>query len=675
MLNLFLSFLLATLAALLPWTAFAQEIDLNRVDTITKKYNVKYERPKSCPMESKKFSDLVTKTDAIKDVLKGNCLQKENDKMSEVLESIKSIQDELKNNNIVSSATSATSTASSNDALTDLISSTLGLDLSNNQSSSKSLSGIKFSKLFSNITTMFKKNQCSLEDGSVLEMTADLIYDTTQLGMISGNELGLIVAGGGFLISSALRLIDLIFKQRFDFEKPLDRQTFIKLNCSFYDIRRELDLQGAFDLENNSTREDYKESVELLEKMAKELKKIEDDKVNLEKIYSEMDQRKFSESVADLTDFKKTLARLIKYLQPGLNQSLDIPTETQKLLMISKLAQDYDSIVSQFDRYKKLNLSSIPMLDDLFILELKKFDSMNPVVFQETMNLSAKEFNDLFRAKILFHLIRVQDDISSKEQKLSEENRALKSKLAKELESRKTLLSGKFLELKKVELKLGSIVAPKEFSGLDDGSDNMISILDNHKKISSQLYGEWGDKFLKYASFKSSDEVKNFEERYDLFTKKYDALLAESDLTKAAKKADKNYFCQDAAKLRMVFKHADSIAQGGFDFVATNKDLLYSDVKNYYNGRLNEEDSRGVIGNVERVQRHYKSVIIALKALKGEAPSQEEIDMYLTKPPFGQQYLGKSMLDVATAKKKMISVQEVYEKFNCQKRLGDDLSF
>jgi hypothetical protein len=125
----------------------------------------------------------------------------------------------------------------------------------------------------------------------------------------------------------------------------------------------------------------------------------------------------------------------------------------------------------------------------------------------------------------------------------------------------------------------------------------------------------------------------------------------------------------------MVFKHADSLAQGGFDFVATNKDLLYSDVKNYYNGRLNEEDSRGVIGNVERVQRHYKSVIIALKALKGEAPSQEEIDMYLTKPPFGQQYLGKSMLDVATAKKKMISVQEVYEKFNCQKRLGDDLSF
>ena len=247
--------------------------------------------------------------------------------------------------------------------------------------------------------------------------------------------------------------------------------------------------------------------------------------------------------------------------------------------------------------------------------------------------------------------------------------------MIKELEARKVLLSTKFLDLKKVSLKLGAMVAPKEFSGLDDGSENVISILDHHKKISFQLYGEWGDKFLKYTSVKSFEEIKNFEERYNLFIEKYSTLLIEKDLIKAVKMTDKNYLCQDASKLRLMYKYADSFAQSGFDFIATNKDLIYSDVKNYYNGRINEEETRGFVGSVERVQRHYKSVVIALKSLKGETPSREEVDNYLTKSSFGQQYLGKSMLDVALAKKKMMNVQEIFEKLDCQKRLGDDLSF
>ena len=77
----------------------------------------------------------------------------------------------------------------------------------------------------------------------------------------------IIIAGGGFIISSALRLIDLIFKQRFDFEKPIDTQTFIKLNCSFYEICRELELRGALDVENNNSRADYDILVQQLKKL------------------------------------------------------------------------------------------------------------------------------------------------------------------------------------------------------------------------------------------------------------------------------------------------------------------------------------------------------------------------------------------------------------------------
>lgn len=660
MVNLIISSIIAVVAAVMPWSAFANNVnmDFTKADQLIKKYNTVYERPKSCPMESKKFSDLIAKTDAIKDVLKGNCLKKENDKMTEVLESIKSIQDELKNKSMVN-----------NSAVTDALTTAVGVGTGTSTTTGGALSGLKFSALFSNITTMFKKNQCSMEDGRVLEMTADLIYDSTQLGVLAGNQLGLVVAGGGFLISSALRLIDLIFKQRFDFEKAIDRQTFVKLNCSFYEIRRELDAQGALDIENSSSREDYRDVKALLEEVTAELKKIEEDKVNTNKAHSEIERATFQENVGDITELRKTLSKIQAYLQKGVNQNLEIPTETQKLLMISKLAQDYETLTLQLKFYKTLGISSIPMLDDLFLNEIKKFDPLDMTGFSNAMNISAQEFNENHRAKILFHVMRIEGDIVNKEKSLFGKSEKAKTELAMALDKKKELYTAKLLELKKVELRLGNIVAPKEYSGLDDGSENMVAILDNHKRISSQLYGEWGEKFLKFATYKSYDEVKNFNDRYELFNSRY------GDIIKTSKKdaVATTYMCQDAQKLRLIFKHADSLVQEGFDFVATNKDLIYSDVKNYYNGKVNEETSSSAyIGPVEKVQRHYKSAIFALRTMKGEVVSPEDTERYLDKPWMGSFYIGRAMIEVSETKNKARLMQDAYEKFGCQKSLSDD---
>lgn len=660
MVNLIISFVIAFVAAVMPWSAFAAqtEIDFARVDQLIKRYNTQAERPKSCPMESKKFSDLIAKTEAIKDVLKGNCLKKDNDKMAEVLESIKGIQDELKSQNIVSNSSQTT----------EVLGSLLGEG--NTTQSTNAISGLKFSTLFSNITTMFKKNQCNMEDGRVLEMTADLIYDSTQLGVLAGNQLGLIVAGGGFLISSALRLIDLIFKQRFDFEKSTDRQTFVKLNCSFYEIRRELDMQGALDIENNTSKEDYRDTKALMESITAELKSMEDQKVSVSKSYSEMDRKAFEESVGDLKEFKKTLEKVQKYLQPGINQVGEMPTDTQKLLIMSQLAQDYDLLVAQTKYYKSLNISSIPMLDDLFLLELKKFDPLDVENFMNTLNVSAKDFNDKNRANILFHIIRIGKDIKTKEDSMSEKNQKAKTELASSLDKKKEEYLAKLVELKKVETRLGNVVAPKEYSGLDDGSDNLVTILDNHKKISAQLYGEWGDKFLKYTTYKSYDEVKDFNERLDLFNAKYTNIIKNNKVDNLAS----NYLCQDAQKLRILFKHADSIVQEGFDFVVTNRDIIYSDVKNYYNGSINEyKNDAAFIGSIEKVQRHYKSAIFALKKMKGDEVSKEDTERYLNMPWLGSYYIGRSMLEVSATKVKARNIQDIYERMGCQKSFSDEL--
>lgn len=653
MVNIIISFVIAIIAAVTPWTAFSADVDLTRADQLIKKYSAVYERPKSCPLESKKFSDLIAKTEAIKDVLKGNCLKSEDSKMGEVMESIKALQDSLKENAVITNSST----------LSDIVSET--------DEKANAISGVKFAAVFSNINNMIKKNQCNMEDGRVLESTADLIYNSTQLGVLSGNAVGLIVAGGGFLISSALRLIDMIIKQRFDFEKPADRQTFVKLNCSFYEIRRELDTQGALDMENSTTRDDYRDAKGIADELTLELKRLETDKVNIAKTNAEIDRATFADNVGDLSDFKKTLAKIQKYLQPGLNQALDIPTETQKLLMISQLAQDYDLLVAQIKVYKELKISSIPMLDDLFILEMKKFDSMDIAGFTETMTISAKDFNENYRAKILFHIIRIGNDITAKEEKVLGKGEKQKAAVASQMSKKKDEYLSRLVELRKVETRLGNLISPKEYSGLDDGSENMVTIIDNHNKISSQLYGEWGDKFLKYTTTKSFEEVTTFNDRLTSFNSKYSSIVQSGKVDKIKT----SYFCQDAQKLRLMFKHADSIVQEGYDFVATNKDLIYSNVKNYYNGTLNEEEDLTSGGSVEKVQRHYKSVLFALKKIKGDFVSKEDSKRYLEKTLFGNYFIGRSMVAVSNSKARAKSVQDTYERFDCQKSLSADIDF
>ena len=651
MVNIIISFIVAVIAAVTPWTAFSADVDMVRANELVKKYNTVFERPKSCPLESKRFSDLIAKTEAIKEVLKGNCTKTEDGKMKEVLASLKGLQENLKKNETIKNS--------------DL------LDLINSGEDSSVVNGLQFSAVFSNINSMIKKNQCNLDDGRILDSVADLIYNSTQLGVISGNALGLAVAGGGLLASSALRLIDMIIKQRFDFEKTTDRQTFIKLNCSFYEIRRELDVQGALDMENSTTREDFRDAKALADEITVELKKVENEKANINKSNEEIDRVTVTENIGELTGLKKSLAKIQKYLQPGLNQALDIPSETQKLLMISQLAQDYNLLAEQIRVYKELNISSIPLLDDLFVVELKKFDPMDVTNFTESLNISAKDFNENYRAKILFHIIRIGADIDASERKILSKGDKQKTMLANGMDKKKAEYLAMLVELRKIETRLGNMITPKEYSGVDDGSDNMVSIVESHNKITTQIYGEWGDKFLKYATEKSLDEVASFNQRISSFNKKYTEIIKRGKIDKIKT----SYFCQDAQKIRLMFKLADSIVQEGFDFVATNKDLIYSDVKNYYNGTLNEEEGLISGGSVVKVQRHYKSVLFALKKLKGEEVAPEDNKRYLEKTLFGNFFIGKSMIEVSNSKAQAKLIQDYYEQFDCQRSLASDIEF
>ena len=375
-----------------------------------------------------------------------------------------------------------------------------------------------------------------------------------------------------------------------------------------------------------------------------------------------MDQETLVALVGDVTVFKKNLIRVKTYLTNGVADSTNLPSGTQRLLLTSKLAQDYDLLTTQLNNYRSLKISSIPMLDDLFMQDLKKFDSLDAVNFGLTLNLKTEDFNENYKEKILFHVTRILNDISAKEEIASEKNQEAKKSLVSELQKKQDLYVGKLAELKKLTDRLNRVVSSKDYSATDDGSDNMISLLENYKNISEQIYGEWGEKFLKYTTQKSYEEAKNFKEKLSRFNTKY-----------GDKKTTSTYICQDIQKIRINFKYADSLVQEGYDFIVTNKDLFNTDTRNYYNNSLDEESNDGS-SSIENIQRHYKSTVLALKKLKKENLNPSDEVKYLSRSFAGTSYLGKSLLDVSSAKYLVRSIQDKFEQLNCNQVLVDEIN-
>lgn len=619
--------------------------EMKAIDSFVERFQERTKRPKACPLLSKNYADLVTRLDSIKNIFKDSCITSSDGRIAELVSSFESLQNELVKQNVVEQK------------IEDKFTQVTNLNLPS---------------LLTNLKTIIKKRQCNLEDGRVLDTVADFIYDATQFGLVAGTQEGAMVAGKGFIVSSALKLIDLIFHERFNFENATDRQTFIKLNCSFYDVRSQLESAGILEVENKTAREDFNFAKDNLEKVKDLAKKLETEKASALALYAKLDDDKMKESTGNVRPLKDMLVKIKAALDNSHYTFSAMTDDSKKLLTIYEVSKNYDLLVAQIAFFKTTKLSAIPLLDDTFLNDLKRFNSLEAQSFNQLMATPTKEFNEVIKPEILFHTLRILGEIEEKENEiratLVETKKALDKKLMDQIEA--NIKRVNFLT--NIKDRLEKIVSAKTFSALDDGSENALNILEDYKSISNLIYGEWGDKFLKFIATKSSEEFSKYSEYVKKYNDQYGMI---NDVSLRDPKGA--YICQDAQRIRISYKYAESVAEEGYDFIVTNKDLFYSDVKNHYNFDTSEvtpESSSFILGPVENIQKHYFSTLLAVRQMRGEKIESSFEKSFLSEARWGKnQYLGRTILDVYNSRSILKSVQAKYEKLKCERFLKEDL--
>jgi len=620
------------------------------------------QRPEACPLESKLHLDLLTKVQNIKSLFQDDCLDNDQTIIAEILEGAKSIQENIEAIN------PEDDTEESN--ISEDIEETTTFDIGG-----VAIDGKTVANVLSNINEIYTKKSCSkLSDNkNFLSSTADIILDISKIGLLVPNTTVLTVAGGGVAISSTLTILSNLLTKRFDFDETEDRQTFIKLNCAFYDIRRDIEKSGFLDISTQSHESDQEIVKDLLKKTEVEFKAFNKQyETYLKKLAS--DKKKFyQENSAHLYEVITNISKINEEVQ----RPITLPS--QKLALIELIARKSPLLKKELQTYIESNSDELNFLNIQLLAILEKYDPKDIIGIIEIQEMELQSFVMKYQEQLKYHFDRlnktystVQKEIDkkwAKETYIGHENPAkFLEALDKEKTSKTAQYEKLYLGLENVKARLKRIVDEVPFTSSDDGTENVVSILSEFEAIVDQIYGKHGEKFLNYTTKKSIKINKSFNSNFKEFAENHLEQLPEG--MNIRNKDDVSplrlmYACQDARPFRRQWKLAESLAQQGYDFVATNADLFHSDIRKLWLGRSGDRrfGIHNFLSKYEKIQMHHKSAIYAKKKISGIEFDRKYVRKYLRK-----KYLGRAILEVTESKKKAKILQDLIEVYDCPLR-------
>ncbi len=630
-------------------------------------------RVDSCPLDSNQYRDIFTKIDTIRALFRDNCLDSDQERLSEILQNARSIQDSLNTYRDQQSPGSG----DDNDDSSGLFSSML--TQGDTQVGGVTVNGEQIANVFNNINSIFLNGQCQIDDRTFLAQTADIIQSFAQMGLLVPNQNGLIVSGGGLAIASILRVIDNIFSVRFDFENIQDRQTFVKLNCAFYDLRNDIRETGMLDVPTQTHRRDLEVAIEFMSYLEEIESRLKSHYEDLNTAMIDYRENQLEGSLTFLKDFERHSKNLFNMVKVPLDGHNQVPAETQKMRLIQTMGMQSSTLYSMVEEYIERGFSDFEVMDRVFLREIERFMyTTDPSRLESLMELDALAFDQTHRAQLVFHFERVIEGVTRNrnlvQSQWMNETQVFGQSIAKLFqdlgEFRKAHIEQIYNLKNSLEVvinRIQRVLDTDEYRARQDSTENLVYILQQYDEITSQIYGKWGYEFVDYVTNAANRENRDFNKKFKIFADDHleavsggsrFALRSQSELSDL----DVIYACQDALPFRRSWRLADGLVRQGYDFLITNKELFHGDVP------------RGFLGfrrDFERLRNHYRSSFFAAQLLRGSEISDSDRSDYIDRRYTLRQrkFIGKVMLELNKSQPQAGLLQDVIESYRCHEVL------
>lgn len=393
----------------------------------------------------------------------------------------------------------------------------------------------------------------------LLPVISDVVMSVSQFGLLVPSASGMMLAAGGYVAGSALKIINELIKDKFNFNKAEDRKSFMQLNCSFFDARKSMEESGIFDLVTDEYRQEY--AGQLRKERAQLIKELRSRESSATRMDTQMIQ--IFKSIPEATE---------RNLDPVLLKKLDSLSTllsakpgdyATKWKQVSGLAKEASLILEGLNR--------LAIDSDALIILRQNLEKILPDLAEgkKAWNSSIDEWEILFRGPLMAFIApvansmrsemsRLEDELALNDQKTAMELSQLKNDI-KEINSTNWILTQRILSL---ESKISNLEKSSSdlFSDLDEGRSNEVEILDYYRKLQNSILGNDGRNYIRHStkrSYQMQDAV--------------DKLVQTYNLAKPGKEQ-----CSAAEKLRFAWTQYRYQVQEAYDFVATNLDLYRS---------------------------------------------------------------------------------------------------
>ncbi|MDH5582133.1 MAG: hypothetical protein OEY33_09535, partial [Bdellovibrionales bacterium] len=225
---------------------YLKQLDSNQKHHIEKrqKENQAF-RPSSCPLKSTKYQTISAKIHLVMEELKNNpkcsnALEGTFKNINESLDKLKVLEDEYKTNYDLfnEDATTKTETEIENEK-SELLKRKVVIN------------GVQ--SMLTSFTTVASNSECqeTMTATQITSNLSDAIFGISGLGLLAPGAAGYGTAVGGMAIGSLLKVISILIKPTWDFEKDKDRNNFVKISCSLFDLKTDIEEAGL--LSNRTT--------------------------------------------------------------------------------------------------------------------------------------------------------------------------------------------------------------------------------------------------------------------------------------------------------------------------------------------------------------------------------------------------------------------------------------
>lgn len=537
-----------------------------------------FQRPLSCPLRFSSLSNFRDQVQSLVASLGKGCTQAGQAALSQI------------NSNVTNLEGVATSFSTYSDST----------DVTSSAQYAKNVS-----QILNNINTITANNSCfyDIKSRGTLPVLADVILSASQFGLLVPSVTGAVVATGGIIAGSAIKIIHELVKKKFNFNKPEERRAFLQLNCAFFENRRVMEESGIFNPETESFRDEIvaslrRERIDLL----KAKKDQENDQLELINLLSEAINTIPSAKDRNLNP---VLDRTFQEVMANLgNRPADY---TIKLRQVSYLTERMDILINGVE-----NLKLDPKLESTRLLLFATLAKLRPDLEANgkawTNNID--EYEMFHRGPLMAFLVPVADALKKELMTVEAELAIIDPAMAKNISQLRLQIKeaensawAVAMRLTSLESKISSLEKPQVglFSDADEGTSNEVEILDYYRKLQNSILGREGKDYIKNVLKVGKNMKEGLETQVELL-----------DDAKTPKEK-----CSAAEKTRFAWAQYRYKIQEAHDFVATNLDLYRSNFR-IGNERL-KSSTTFVLKQIESVEAF----------LDGKAPAKDSVGLLM----------------------------------------------